>query len=475
MEFALDASYDAVVVGAGPNGLAGAIALQRAGQRTLLLEAKSTVGGGMRTAELTLPGFHHDVCSAIHPLGIGSPFFRTLPLHDFGLEWIDPPVLAAHPFDDGTAAILLTSLADTAATLGADRDVYTKIFTRLTESWESIAPDILGPSLHWPQHPVAVARFGRQALKSAEIFARNFSGRDTRALFAGMAAHGMQPLRAAATAAAGLVLMIAGHRHGWPVARGGSQSIANALAAYFVSLGGTIETSAEVKRLTDLPATRITLLDIGPHQLLQMSDLPNGYRKQMQRFTYGPGAFKIDWALDGPAPFLSEHCRRAGTVHLGGTYEEVAFAEAEVAAGRHPAKPFVLFAQQSLFDATRAPAGQHTAWAYCHVPNGSTVDMTFAIEAQVEHYAPGFRDRILARHTIDTAAFQAYNANYIGGDINGGALTLRQIVARPSLQISPYRTPLKGVYLCSASTPPGGGVHGMCGYNAAQRALADRL
>jgi len=471
------AEFDAVVVGGGPNGLSAAITMQRAGLRILLLEAKSTVGGGMRSAEMTLPGFVHDVCSAIHPLGVGSPFFRELPLKDFGLEWIEPPVLAAHPFDDGTAAALMFSLEETAAGLGEDGEAYARIYGPLIEAWPKIDSEVLGPVLAWPRHPLAMAKFGAKALLPASMLAKRFAGRDARGLLAGMAAHGMQPLTSVATSGPALVLTIAGHRGGWPMVRGGSQKFADALAAYFVSLGGVVETGVAVETLDALPKARVTLLDVGPKQLLQIvaGKLSSVYRAQLEKFEYGPGSFKVDWALDGPVPFASERCRRAGTVHLGGTFEEIAQSEAEVAAGRHSEKPFVLFAQQSLFDATRAPAGQHTAWGYCHVQNGSTVDMTEVIEAQVERFAPGFRERILARHTMNTSSMQAYNANYVGGDINGGALTLRQIVARPVLQSSPYRTSIDGVYLCSASTPPGGGVHGMCGFHAARQALVDRF
>jgi phytoene dehydrogenase-like protein len=467
--------FDVVVVGSGPNGLAAAITMQREGLRVLLLEAKPSVGGGMRSAELTLPGFVHDICSAIHPLGVGSPFFRELPLKDFGLEWIDPPVLAAHPFDDGTAATLVSSVEETAAGLGEDREAYARLYRPLIDAWPKIENDVLGPVLAWPPHPLEMAKFGTKALLPASTLAKRFSGRDARGLLAGMAAHGMQPLTSVASAATALVLTIAGHRRGWPIARGGSQKLADALAGYFVSLGGTVETCVAVETLEALPSARATLLDVGPRQLLQIAAgrLSSRYRSQLERFEYGPGAFKVDWALDGPVPFTSGTCRRAGTVHLGGTFEEIAHAEAEVATGKHSQKPFVLFAQQSLFDASRAPGDRHTAWGYCHVPNGSTVDMTAAIEAQVERFAPGFRDRILARHTMNTSAMQAYNANYVGGDINGGALTLRQIVARPVLQRSPYRTSLAGVYLCSASTPPGGGVHGMCGFYAARQAMRD--
>ncbi|MFB9861640.1 phytoene desaturase family protein [Rufibacter immobilis] len=468
------AAYDAVVVGSGPNGLAAAIALQQAGLSVLLLEGKDQIGGGLRSQALTLPGFVHDVCSAIHPLAAGSPFFKTLPLREHGLEFLYPALAAAHPFDNGTAAALATSLEETARSLGKDQQTYLNLLKPLVKNWPALAPDVLGP-LRIPRHPIDMAAFGLNALTSATFLAKRFQTQEARGLWAGMAAHSIQPLSNLTTSAIGLVLMAVGHLQGWPVPKGGSQQIANALASYFISLGGKIETGSYVTSLAQLPQSKAVLLDVTPKQLLEIAgdELSPLYRKQLQRYRYGMGVFKIDWALDGPIPFTAAACRQAGTVHLGNTLEEIAASEQASAAGRHPEKPFVLLAQQSLFDSTRAPAGKHTAWAYCHVPNGSTADMTEAIERQVERFAPGFRDLILARHTMNTAQMQAHNPNYIGGDINGGIIDLGQLYTRPVLGISPYRMSKKGVYLCSSSTPPGGGVHGMCGYHAARRALKD--
>lgn len=466
--------YDAIVVGAGPNGLAAAITLQRAGFAVLLVEGRSTIGGGTRSQELTLPGFLHDVCSAVHPMAVASPFFASLPLREHGLEFIDPPVLAAHPFADGTAAVLRRSLAETAAGLGRDAGAYRAIFARLVELWPRIAPEVLGP-LTWPRHPLDLARFGVSALQPAKSFARRFREREAQGLWAGIAAHSIQPLGHWATSAIGLVLTVAGHRAGWPIPRGGSRSIANALASYFLSLGGEIRTDCPVKNLDDLPGARAVLLDVTPRQLLRIAGprLSPFYRGQLRRYRYGLGVFKIDWALDGPVPFTAAACREAGTVHLGDTLAEVARSESETWAGRHPDAPFVLLTQPSVFDPSRAPAGRQAVWAYCHVPHGSRVDMTGAIERQVERFAPGFRDRILARHTMNTAQLEAYDPNYVGGDINGGVIDLGQLFARPALRRSPYRTSAPGLYLCSSSTPPGGGVHGQCGFHAAQQALLD--
>ncbi|QIX60298.1 NAD(P)/FAD-dependent oxidoreductase [Hymenobacter sp. BT18] len=466
--------YDAVVVGSGPNGLAAAIVLQQAGLSVLLLEGKDQLGGGLRTAELTLPGFHHDICSAIHPLAAASPYFQTLPLAQYGLEYITPPVAAAHPFDDGTAAMVVNSLADTAHSLGVDEQAYQQLLAPVVASWPRIANDVLAP-LRFPKHPLDLARFGFSALQPATLLANRFQTREARGLLAGMAAHAIQPLQNLTTSAIGLVLLAAAHRKGWPLPKGGSQSIANALAAYFRALGGQIETGTFVRSLAQLPDAKAVLLDVTPAQLLQMAGhkLSGIYEWQLRRYRYGMGVFKVDWALDAPIPFTAEGCREAGTVHLGGTLEEIAASEKAAAGGAHPDKPFVLLAQQSLFDATRAPAGQHTAWAYCHVPNGSTQDMTTAIELQIERFAPGFRERIIGRHTFNTAQMEAHNPNYVGGDINGGLLDLTQLFTRPALRASPYRTSQTGLYLCSSATPPGGGVHGMCGYHAASRALRD--
>jgi phytoene dehydrogenase-like protein len=468
--------FDAVVVGAGPNGLAAAIALQQAGQRVLLIEGKSTVGGGLRTAELTLPGFRHDICSAIHPLAAGSPFFSKLPLDQFGLEYIYPPLAAAHPFEDGTAAILSPSLEQTAASLGKDEQSYLDLIRPVVNNWPSLAADILGP-FGWPRHPLKLAAFGMKALAPAMAVSKRFQTRDGRGLWAGMAAHSMMPLTNAATAAIALVLMATGHQKGWPIPKGGSQSIADALAAYFQHLGGTIETNRFIHSLDQLPSWKALLLDVTPRQLMQIAGyrFSSLYKWQLDRYRYGMGVFKIDWALDGAVPFRAAACREAGTVHLGNTLEEIALSEQQAMQGIHSEKPFVLLAQQSLFDATRAPEGKHTVWAYCHVPHGSRKDLTEIIEKQVERFAPGFRERILARHVMNSEDMERYNPNYIGGDINGGILDLGQLFTRPALRFSPYRTSAKGIYICSSSTPPGGGVHGMCGFHAAQRALKDVL
>ncbi len=466
--------YDAVVVGSGPNGLAAAITMQHAGLSVLLIEAHDTIGGGLRTKELTLPGFKHDVCSAIHPLAAGSPFFQQLPLHKFGLEYIYPKIAAAHPFDGGQAVALNKSLEDTARSLGKDENQYTRLIKPLVKDWPGLAPDILGP-LQFPHHPIALAKFGMKALTSASFLSRKFITKEAKGLWGGMAAHAMQPLSNIASSAIGLVLLATGHVRGWPIPKGGSQSIADALAAYFVSLGGKIETNLNVQYLDQLPAADAVLFDVTPRQLLKIAGqrFSSIYKWQLKRYRYGMGVFKIDWALDGPIPFTAAECRQAGTIHLGNTFEEIADSELQTSKGIVSEKPFVLLAQQSLFDNSRAPEGKHTAWAYCHVPNGSQADMSDIIEKQVERFAPGFSERILAKHTMNTFKLEQYNANYIGGDINGGVIDISQLFTRPVIKFSPYRTSAKGIYICSSSTPPGGGVHGMCGYHAAKRALKD--
>ncbi|UHG89956.1 phytoene desaturase family protein [Spirosoma oryzicola] len=471
--------YDAVVVGSGPNGLSAAITLQQAGLSVLLLEAKADIGGGLRSAELTLPGFVHDICSAVHPLAAGSPFFQRLPLAEHGLEFIYPPLAAAHPFDDGTAAALRSSVEETARFLGTDEQAYLRLLEPLARHWPTLAPDVLGP-LRFPKHPIDLALFGLDALPSAVQLAKRFKTREARGLFAGMAAHAIQPLSNLTTSAIALVLMTTGHLRGWPVPKGGSQAIANALVSYFQSIGGKVETNTPVRSISQLPSSKVVVFDVTPKQLLAIAGdrfssgpLNRLYRWQLEHYRYGMGVFKVDWALDGPIPFTAPECRQAGTIHLGSTLEEIAEAERLTSLGHHPDRPYVLLAQQSLFDSTRAPQGKHTAWAYCHVPNGSTVDRTEVIEQQIERYAPGFRDRILARHTINTAQLEAYNPNYVGGDINGGIIDIRQLYTRPVVTLSPYRTSAPGIYLCSSSTPPGGGVHGMCGYHAARVALRE--
>lgn len=466
--------YDAVVVGSGPNGLAAAILLQQSGLTVLLIEGKDTFGGGLRTQELTLPGYLHDVCSAIHPLAAASPFFSTLPLHQYGLEYIQPPIAAAHPFDDGTAALLKTSIDETAAQFDNDTTAYIKLINPLLDNWQDIAPDILAP-FHIPRHPISMARFGLDALKPATYLSGRFKTEKAKGLWAGMAAHGIQPLTNMATSAISMVLLASGHLNGWPMPKGGSVKIADALVAHFISLGGKVETGTYISSLQQLPSAKALLFDITPRQLLQIAGhkFSTIYKWQMERYRYGMGVFKIDWALDAPIPFTAAEARQAGTVHLGNTLKEIATAEQQTWDGIHPEKPFVLLAQQSLFDKTRAPEGKHTGWAYCHVPAGSTKDMTDAIEQQVERFAPGFRERILARHTFNTQQLEQYNPNYIGGDINAGAMDITQLFTRPVLRRSPYTTSAKGIYICSASTPPGGGVHGMCGYHAAMRVLKD--
>lgn len=466
--------FDAVIVGSGPNGLAAAITLQQQGLSVLLLEAKAGIGGGLRTEELTLPGFMHDVCSAIHPLAAGSPFFKTLPLADYGLEYINPTVAAAHPFDDGRAAALFGTARQTAIKLGIDCKAYLKLLKPLERDWTKLAPDVLGP-LHFPKYPFKQARFGFDALPSALKTAKKFRTKEARGLWAGMAAHGIQPLSNFATSAVALVLLANGNLGGWPMPKGGTYKIADALAAYFISLGGKIETGFEVKSLQQLPSTKTILFDVTPRQLLKIAGhrFSPIYRWQLEKYRYGMGVFKIDWALDAPIPFTAHECRQAGTVHLGNTLEEIAEGEKQTSSGRQAEKPFVLLAQQSIFDATRTPKGKHTAWAYCHVPNGSKADMTEIIEKQVERFAPGFCDTILAKHTMNTEQMEEYNPNYIGGDINGGVIDIRQLFTRPVMRWSPYKTSAKGIYICSSSTPPGGGVHGMCGYYAAKRALKE--
>ncbi|HEV2148538.1 MAG TPA: NAD(P)/FAD-dependent oxidoreductase [Longimicrobiaceae bacterium] len=464
---------DAVVVGSGPNGLAAAIVLAQAGRSVVVREQADTIGGGMRTEELTLPGYRHDVCSIVHPLALSSPFFRTLPLAEHGLEWVHSPACLAHPFDDGSIALLERSIDETGATLGADARAWERLLGRWVRRWPTLAEDVLGP-LEFPDHPLLLARFGLQAIRSADALARSaFREKRARALFAGNAAHSMVPLTASPTAAFGLTLAAAGHAVGWPIARGGSQSIADALASYLRSLGGEIVTGAPVENVDELRGVRTVLLDLTPRQVLRVAGhrLPARYRRALERYRYGAGSFKMDWALDGPIPWRNPECLRAATVHLGGTLEEIAASEHAPLAGEVPEKPFVLLVQPTLFDPGRAPEGRQIAWAYCHVPFACDVDMTRAIEDQVERFAPGFRDRVLERSVMPPSGLERHNPNLVGGDISAGAMTLRQVFFRPAIRRNPYTTPVEGLYLCSASTPPGGAVHGMCGYYAAQAAL----
>jgi len=469
-------SFDAVVVGAGPNGLSAAVTLAQAGWRVQVIEGAETIGGGVRSAALTLPGFLHDVCSAIYPLAVGSPFLSRLPLEEHGLRWIHPPVAMAHPMDDGSAAVLAhRSFEETGESLGDREDAraWRRLFEPIVRNWEALAVETLGP-LRLPRHPFLMARFGLSGLRSGSGLARaRFRGPLARGLFAGLAAHSFLPLEAIPTAAVGLMLAASGHAVGWPQPAGGAQRIPEALAALLAAAGGSIVTGRWVRSLDELPTARAYLLDLTPAQLLRWGGLrwPAGYRRRLARFRYGPGVFKMDWALSAPIPWRAEACRRAGTVHVGGTLEEIAVSERAAWEGRLAERPFVLVGQASLFDPARAPAGSHTAWGYCHVPNGSTADRTAAIEAQIERFAPGFRDLVLARHSMDTAALEAYNPNCVGGDINGGAGTLAQLFTRPVARLVPYATPDPRVFLCSASTPPTGGVHGMCGFHSARAVL----
>jgi phytoene dehydrogenase-like protein len=466
--------YDAVVIGSGPNGLAAAIYLAQKKLSVLIVEAADEIGGGLRSAELTLPGFVHDVCSAIHPLTIVSPFFQTLPLDAFGLEFVQPNASVAHPLDDGTAVLLKTSVEETAAGLGADGARYEGLVKVLARNFEVLVPDLLAP-LRFPRHnPFLMAGFGLRGFTSAKNLVNHYFKQErARALFAGNAAHSMIPLEDLPSAAFGLVLLLTAHAVGWGFPRRGAYKIADALAAYFLSLGGKIETGAEVKNIDELPSARVVLFDLTPRQIIKIAGhrLPDSYRRRLEKFEYGAGVFKMDFALSEPIPWKAKECFEAGTVHLGGTFEEVAASERAHTEGKISDKPFVLVAQNSLFDSTRAPEGKHIGWAYCHIPHNSPADMTEAIENQIERFAPGFRDCILAKAVKSAPAMERWNANYVGGDINGGAGILSQLFTRPVAKFNPYAIPAKGLYICSSSTPPGGGVHGMCGYHAAKTAF----
>lgn len=465
---------EAAVVGSGPNGLTAAIVLQRAGVQTTLYEADDRIGGGTRTAELTLPGYRHDMGSAVHPLAVSSPAFRSFPLEEHGLRWIQPPIPVAHPLDDGSAAVLMQDMDEASARLGEDGPRYRRSVQPFVERWTDLVEEILGPPIHAPSRPVLLARFGLLAARPARTAAmRVFRTRAGRALFAGIAAHSVMPLESVGSGAFAWSLAIAAHAVGWPIPRGGAQCIAQALGSYFESIGGKIVTGARIVSLSELGSANPILLDVTPKQLLEMAGdrLPYDYTVKLKRWQYGPAAFKMDWALRGPIPWRAADCARAGTVHVGGTLEEIAAAERAPEGGIAPDDPMVLLTQPTLFDPTRAPAGGHVAWAYCHVPNASQVDMSSRIEAQIERFAPGFRSQILARHISAPVDLERCNANLVGGDIMGGAHTIGQILFRPTRLY--YRTPVRGVYLCSSSTPPGGGVHGMCGFHAARRALRD--
>ncbi len=466
-------SLDALVIGSGPNGLAAAIELARGGYSVRVIEGANEIGGGTRSASLTLPGFLHDVCSAVHPMGILSPFYTQLPLAEHGLVWLRPQASIAHPLDDGPAILLYRSLAKTAEGLGRDGRAYQRLVGPFVERAVELLADVMAP-LRIPKHPIQMARFGLRAAFSANRLARIlFREERARALLAGCAGHSVLPLSQPLTAALGVLFAVTGHAEDWPVAQGGSHSIARALASYLRSLGGEIETGRRVEHLGELPEARVVLFDTSPEQLSAIAGdaLPAGYRRRLGRYRYGPGVFKLDWALDGPIPWKDPACLEASTVHVGGTLEEICASERDMYQGRHSERPYLIVCQQSQFDATRAPAGKHTGYAYCHVPHGSTLDRTAAIEAQIERFAPGFRDLILARHTMNTADFERHNPNYKGGAITGGVADALQLFNRPVTRLDPYSTPNPRFFICSAATPPGGGVHGQCGYWAARSAI----
>jgi phytoene dehydrogenase-like protein len=466
-------AYDAIVIGAGPNGLAAAITMAQHGKSVVVYEAQEEIGGAARSAELTLPGFTHDVCSSVYPLGIGSPFFRALPLAQHGLEWIQPPAALAHPFDDGTAVTLERSVDTTAAELGADEPTYRRLMVPLVAAWDGLASDLLGP-LRLPRHPGNFSRFAMLAIQPGRRLAEDrFKAERAQGLFAGLVAHSMLPLEYWGSAAFGLVLAISGHSVGWPLVRGGAQKLTDALAGYLLSLGGEIVASRPVRKLDELPPSRVVLCDVTPRQLLAIAggNLSRSYRTKLAGYRYGMGAFKMDWALSGPVPWKARECARAATIHLGGTLAEIAFSERSAWCGEHVEKPFVLLAQPSLFDPSRAPEGKHTLWGYCHVPHGSPFNMAERIEKQIERFAPGFGDLVVRRSVTSPRELEKRNANLVGGDINGGAPILSQLFFRPTVKM--YGTSVKGLYLCSASTPPGGGVHGMCGHFAARQALKE--
>jgi phytoene dehydrogenase-like protein len=466
--------YDAIVIGSGPNGLAAAITIAQAGRSVAVYEAQHIIGGSMRSAELTLPGYTHDICSAVHALALCSPFLRSLPLRSNGLELIQPFAPFAHPFDDGTVVVAERSIDATANYLGRDAPAYRELMNPLVANSDYLLSTLLGP-LAFPSRPFLMARFGWAGLRSASRFARSrFEGKRARGFFAGVAAHSILPLENLGSSAFGLVLTIAAHAVGWPVVRGGSQQLANSLRSCLESYGGRIFTDIRIDSLDALPHDATLLCDVTPRQLISIAGdrLPEAYCKRLKRYRYGPGVFKVDWALSDPIPWKAFQCRRAGTVHVGGTLEEIADSERAAWNKQHHEKPYVIVVQPTVFDPTRSPSGKHTAWAYCHVPNGSQIDMTNAIETQIERFAPGFRDTVLARHSMGSSDMERHNANLVGGDITGGAQDIRQLFTR-FVRTNPYATPIKRLYMCSSSTPPGAGVHGMCGHLAARTALKE--
>jgi phytoene dehydrogenase-like protein len=468
--------YDAVIVGAGPNGLSAAITLVKAGLQVLVLEKENTIGGGLRSRQLTLPGFQHDVCATVLAMALCSPALRDLPLEEFGLEWVYPPIPLAHPLDNGRAVLLHRSVEHTAEGLGEDGPAYRRLFTPFIDRWQDLMRDFLGPLPLPPRNPWLMACFGWEGLRPASRLARaTFKTEAARGFFAGLAGHSMLRLETPASAAFGLMLGISAHAVGWPLVKGGSQNYANALSALLRSIGGEIETGFEVRRLDDLPDSKAVLLDVNPRAVLKIAGdrLTSGYARSLKRYRFGPGVCKVDYALSGPIPWQAEACSRAGTIHLGCTLDEIAASERAAWQGKHIDKPYVLLVQATTFDPSRAPVGKHTVWAYCHVPHASSKDVSERISDQIERFAPGFRDLILAKHVYSAAQMEMYNPNYVGGDINSGVQDLFQLFTRPAPRLNPYRTPVKGVYMCSSSTPPGGGVHGMGGYHSAKTVLKE--
>ncbi|MEZ4885141.1 MAG: NAD(P)/FAD-dependent oxidoreductase [Chitinophagales bacterium] len=466
-------NYDAIIIGSGPNGLSAAIELAQNGLKVLVLEAAATIGGGTRTVELTLPNFQHDYCSAVHPTGILSPYWRTLPLEKYGLQWIKPSASVAHPLDNEEAVLMSRSVEETAANLGIDGDAWQNMLRPFLKNPHGLLEDALGP-LSIPDHPLMLARFGLKAMWSATRLANwQFKSHRAKALLAGCAAHSVLPLDMAFSAAIGVMFAVMAHTENWPVAAGGSTNITQALAAYLKELGGEIQTDTQITDFKQLPPAKAYLFDTDPLQLtrIAVNELPQSYIKRLQKFNYGPGIFKVDWALDGSIPWSDKRCLLASTVHIGGTMQEINVSEKAAWQGKHCDKPYMILCQQSEFDSSRAPEGKQTGYAYCHVPQGSTVDMTEIMETQIERFAPNFKDLILARHTTNTAQFQTYNPNHIGGSITGGTNNISQLFTRPVARFDPYSTPNPKIFICSSSTPPGGGVHGMCGFHAAKSVL----